>query len=144
MGVAQSRIGFMLMVAGLAGLIFGRAIVSAAPLVIAGQALAICLMLWARVTFGRRSFHATATPTEGGIVTHGPYRFIRHPIYASVCLFAWASSLGHLSVFSAVMALLLSAGAAMRIKAEEGLLLERYPDYADYAARTKRIVPFVF
>ena len=142
--MAQSRIGFILMVAGLLGLIFGRAIASGAPLVIVCQVLAICLMLWARVTFGRRSFHATATPTDGGLVTNGPYRFIRHPIYASVCLFAWASSLGHLSVFSAAMALLLSVGAGMRIKAEESLLLERYPDYADYAARTKRMVPFIF
>jgi protein-S-isoprenylcysteine O-methyltransferase Ste14 len=140
----QSRIGFLLMVAGLAGLIGGRAIVSAIPLVIACQVLAVFLMLWARVTFGRRSFHASATPTDGGLVTNGPYRFIRHPIYASVCLFAWASSLGHLSAFSVAMALLLSVGAGMRVRAEESLLLERYPEYANYAARTKRIVPFVF
>ena len=140
----QSRIGFLLMVAGLAGLIAGRAIVSATPLVIACQMLAVFLMLWARVTFGRRSFHASATPTDGGLVTNGPYRFIRHPIYASVCLFAWASSLGHLSAFSVAMALLLSVGAGMRVRAEESLLLKRYPEYASYAARTKRIVPFVF
>jgi protein-S-isoprenylcysteine O-methyltransferase Ste14 len=142
--MAQSRIGFILMVAGLVGLIGGGAIVWASPPVIACQVLAICLMLWARVTFGRRSFHATAAPTEGGLVTNGPYRFIRHPIYASVCLFAWASGLGHLSVFSVAMALLVSVGAAMRFKAEERLLLERYPEYAAYAARTKRMVPFVF
>ena len=140
----QSRIGFLLMVAGLAGLIAGRAIVSAIPLVIACQVLAVCLMLWARVTFGRRSFHASATPTDGGLVTNGPYRFIRHPIYASVCLFVWTSSLGHLSFFSVALALLLSVGAGMRVRAEESLLLERYPEYASYAARTKRIVPFVF
>jgi len=140
----QSRIGFMLMVAGLAGLIAARAIVSTTPLVIACQVLAVCLMLWARVTFGRRSFHAGATPTDGGLVTNGPYRFIRNPIYASVCLFAWASSLGHLSVFSVAMALLLSVGAGLRIRAEESLLMERYREYADYAARTKRIVPLVY
>jgi protein-S-isoprenylcysteine O-methyltransferase Ste14 len=140
----QSRIGFILMVAGLAGLIAGRAILSAFPLVIACQVLAVLLMLWARVTFGRRSFHASATPTDGGLVTNGPNRLIRHPIYASVCLFAWASSLGHLSVFSVAMALLLSVGAGMRIRAEESLLVERYPEYANYAARTKCIVPLVF
>ena len=141
---ARSIVGFIMMAGGLVGLVLGRAIVSAAPLVIACQVLAVGLMIWARMTFGRRSFHATAIPTEGGLVTNGPYRFIRHPIYASVCLFAWASSLGHPSVLSMAMALLISVGAGIRIDAEESMLLERYADYAAYAARTKRVVPFVF
>jgi protein-S-isoprenylcysteine O-methyltransferase Ste14 len=141
---ALSIVGFIMMGGGLVGLALGRAIVSAAPLVIACQVLAVGLMIWARAKFGRRSFHATAIPTEGVLVTNGPYRFIRHPIYASVCLFAWASSLGHPSVLSIAMAMLISVGAGIRISTEESMLLERYADYAAYAARTKRVVPFVF
>ena len=45
------------------------------PVGIAVQVAAVLLMLWARVTFGLRSFHAAANPTEGGIVTSGPYRW---------------------------------------------------------------------
>ena len=45
----------------------------------------------ARVTFGRRSFHAAANPTAGGLVTTGPYRIIRHPIYTAACLFGWGA-----------------------------------------------------
>ena len=52
--------------------------------VIIVQVLAVLLMLWARVTFGRRSFHASADPTEGGLITTGPYHYLRHPIYAAV------------------------------------------------------------
>jgi len=44
-------------------------------------------MLWARLTFGGRSFHAGANPTAGGVVTTGPYRFVRHPIYAAILYF---------------------------------------------------------
>jgi protein-S-isoprenylcysteine O-methyltransferase Ste14 len=142
--VATSRIGFVMMAGGLAGLVLGRAVVSASPVVIFGQLVAVVLMVWARLAFGRRSFHATAAPTAGGLVTAGPYGFIRHPIYASVCLFAWACSLGHLSVLSMGMALLASVGAGIRINAEESLLRGRYSEYAAYAARTKRMVPFVF
>ena len=47
-------------------------------------------MLWARLTFGWRSFHAGARPTEGGIVTRGPYHWVRHPIYLAILLFTWA------------------------------------------------------
>ena len=79
MSVATSRIGFVMMAGGVAELVLGRAVVSTSPVVIFAQVLAIALMIWARLAFGRRSFHATATPTEGGIVTAGPYGFIRHP-----------------------------------------------------------------
>ncbi len=36
------------------------------------------------------------------------------------------------------------AGVLLRIVAEEQLLRERYREYADYAQRTKRLVPFVY
>jgi hypothetical protein len=61
---------------------------TAQPIAIALQLIAVALMVLARVTFGRRSFHAAANPTAGGLVTTGPYRIIRHPISAA-CLFGW-------------------------------------------------------
>jgi protein-S-isoprenylcysteine O-methyltransferase Ste14 len=64
-----------------------RKVFSGSPYVIAAQSAALLLFLWARVTFGRRSFHLMANPTEGGLVTTGPYRYIRHPIYTAMCLF---------------------------------------------------------
>jgi protein-S-isoprenylcysteine O-methyltransferase Ste14 len=133
-----------MMAGGLVGLVLARAIVSAAPFVTVLQVFAISLLIWARLTFGWCSFHVSAKPTAGGLITNGPYRFIRHPIYASLCLFAWASSLGHPSALSLTMAMLVSAGAGIRMRAEASLLVERYPEYAAYAARTKRVVPFVF
>jgi protein-S-isoprenylcysteine O-methyltransferase Ste14 len=95
------------------------------------------------VTFGRRSFHAAANPTEGGLVTNGPYRYIRHPIYAAVLYFLWAGVAAHLSVSHAIAALIATAGLAARILAEETLLIGRYPEYAAYARRTRRVVPFI-
>jgi protein-S-isoprenylcysteine O-methyltransferase Ste14 len=60
-------------------------------------------VIWARVAFGRRSFHLAANPTEGGLVTTGPYRLIRHPIYTGVCLVAGAEVLAHLSWKAALL-----------------------------------------
>ena len=111
------------------------------------QALAILLMLWARVTFGMRSFHATANPTAGGLIAAGPYRYWRHPIYAAVLLFVWSGVLGQ-GVIPAMgaIAVVLAATAmtAVRIQAEEQLLRASMPEYAAYAQRTRRLVPFVF
>ena len=114
---------------------------------IAIQIAAVMLMLWARLTFGLRSFHAVATPTKGGLVTAGPYRFLRHPIYAAVLLFVWSGILSQGAWASAVAILLgivATAMTAVRIQAEEQLLRVTFPEYAAYAARTKRVVPFLF
>ncbi len=140
----RSIAGYLMMVAGLGGLLASRSLFSASPPVIALQAAAVALMAWARLTFGRRSFHASAEPTEGGLVTTGPYRFIRHPIYTAIVLFCFAGALARPTLLSAGLALLILAGGLIRMLLEERLLLARYPEYADYAARTKRMVPYVF
>lgn len=139
-----SVVGLLFMVAALFGLLATQSLFSPSPVVIAVQIAAVALMIWARVTFGRRSFHAAANPTEGGLVTTGPYRFVRHPIYAAVCLFAVAGALAHVSFTAVGLALLVFVGALGRMLPEERMVAQRYPEYADYAARTRRMIPLVF
>src|SRR6188474_384013 len=94
-------------------------LLGAGPVSIAFQVIAVLLMLWARVTFGRRSFHAAANPTAGGLVTWGPYRIIRHPIYTAACLFGWGPIAVHRSLVSVALGILLLLGALMRMICEE-------------------------
>lgn len=142
--VRLSVLGLLLMVAGLMGLLTSRSLFSPLVAVIVAQVAAVVLLLWARVTFGMRSFHAGANPTEGGLVTTGPYRFVRHPIYTAVCLFAWAGAAAHPTAASAGWSALVFAGGWIRMKCEEKLVTRRYPEYRDYAARTRRMIPGIF
>lgn len=139
-----SNIGYLMMVGGIVGLIFIHCLLSSSLLVIGPQVAAFLLMVWARLTFGRRSFHFTANPTEGELVTVGPYRLIRHPIYSAVCLFTLAGVAAHWSWPSGALFGLVLGGALMRLRCEEILLAARYPQYADYAAKTWRLIPYVF
>jgi protein-S-isoprenylcysteine O-methyltransferase Ste14 len=135
--------GYLLMIAGLFSLFFNDGLLVLSIPVIFLQALGIVLMAWARITFRARSFHLTAHPTEGGLVTTGPYHFIRHPIYASVMLFAWAGVAGNLSVVNVLLGCLLSSGAIIRALCEERLVLTRYPEYRQYSETTKRFIPYI-
>jgi protein-S-isoprenylcysteine O-methyltransferase Ste14 len=140
---ASSIIAFLLMVIALVVLLERHSLFGIGPVTITLQVVALLLMAWARLTFGIRSFHAGANPTEGKLVTTGPYRYVRHPIYAAAFYFVWIGVLSHLSLVNAALGALLTAGLVVRISAEEQLLREKYPEYADYARRTKRIIPFI-
>ena len=128
-------------------LLLEHQLIAKRPLGLALQGLAAVLMLWARFTLGTRSFHAAANPTAGGLVTTGPYRYWRHPIYAAILLFVWAGVLGQgamPTVLAIMLAVIATVATAVRIHSEEQMLQASMPEYAAYATRTKRLVPFVF
>jgi protein-S-isoprenylcysteine O-methyltransferase Ste14 len=138
-----SVIGYAGMIGGLLGLLAARRLFSSSPLVIALQVLALLLFLWARITFGRRSYHVVADPTQGGLVTSGPYRYIRHPIYAAFCLFTSAGAAAHWSWYAGFCGGLVLGSAMLRIFCEESLVAARYPEYAQYSATTWRMIPYI-
>jgi protein-S-isoprenylcysteine O-methyltransferase Ste14 len=144
MNLKQASLGATaVLVVAVVSLLLRRSLFAQGPILIALQVVAAALMLWARVAFGGRSFHAGASPTEGGLVTTGPYRFVRHPIYTAVLLFMWAGVAAHGSILSVLTAIVATAAIAVRIGAEEDLVVGVYPEYAEYARHTKRIIPFV-
>jgi protein-S-isoprenylcysteine O-methyltransferase Ste14 len=81
-----------------------------------------------------------------GLVTDGIYRFVRHPMYSAYFLWALSQAL-LLPNWIAGPAGLLGFGTlfAFRVRREERMMLAAFGDaYAEYAARTKRIIPGVY
>jgi protein-S-isoprenylcysteine O-methyltransferase Ste14 len=143
---ARSLLATLVLVGCILLLYMRHALVATNPIGIVLQVLAVLLMLWARLTFGMRSFHATANPTAGGLVTAGPYRYWRHPIYAAALLFIWAGILAHgalPTLIDLALGALATGMTLVRVLAEEQLLRAAMPDYAAYANSTRRFIPFL-
>jgi protein-S-isoprenylcysteine O-methyltransferase Ste14 len=89
-----------------------------------------------------RSFSLMAEARR--LVTTGPYRFVRHPLY----LFETVASLGILLQFLSVYAVLVFIGYMLiqlqRMKNEEAVLEKTFPEYKDYRAKTSRVIPAIY
>lgn len=100
------------------------------------------LMLWARLQMWERSFHWEATPTPGTLTRTGPYRWIRHPIHTSNCIITLSVALVHPTMIAFSILGIGCLGAAIRIYCEEQTL-QSFPDFSDYKAHTKLVLPYV-
>jgi protein-S-isoprenylcysteine O-methyltransferase Ste14 len=140
---ALSIVGYLIAVAGVLWLVAIKHLVASAPLLIVLQFSSALLMLWARMTFGLRSFHALAKTTDGGLVTTGPYRYWRHPIYASILYVVWLGQVDAPTALSICLAVAVTLGLLLRMLLEETFLSATYPEYPQYRRRAKRFVPFL-
>lgn len=81
-----------------------------------------------------------------GLVTTGPYRLVRHPIYFGLCLITAGEALAFGSWPALTIVLFAIVPTfAWRARAEEDLLGRTFGDrYAVYRQRTKMIIPYLF
>ena len=140
MGVAVALLSQLTMISvGLFGADAGsglRVIVSDV-LLVAGLAFSI-----ASVAFLGRCFGIL--PDVRGLVVRGPYRLVRHPLYLGELTAAVGVVVGSRHPWGAAGAWLVCLGLQIaRTHYEESNLRAEFPEYAQYAARTKRIVPGV-
>ncbi|MBF6058717.1 MULTISPECIES: methyltransferase family protein [Thiomicrorhabdus] len=109
------------------------------------QASGILLGLWAVKTMHLGHFNIIPDPMPDiELVTTGPYRWIRHPMYASILLFFLPMIVEHFSALSAALYLILAATLLIKLSYEEHLLTEKLPDYPLYQSRTSRLLPKIY
>jgi protein-S-isoprenylcysteine O-methyltransferase Ste14 len=117
--------------------------------VIAGAGVAICaagvaVAIWARWHLGRNWGMPMSLKEGHELVTTGPYRIVRHPIYTGILVAMIGSMMSH-SLLWLIPLILFGGYFLYSASAEEQLMLRQFPDrYPAYQKRTKMLIPFVF
>ena len=81
--------------------------------------------------------------TDASLVTSGPYRWVRHPMYSALILSIWGVVLWHFCWMNLLLFTIMIAAVSAKASKEERLWLARDVAYADYKARSKMLIPFV-
>jgi protein-S-isoprenylcysteine O-methyltransferase Ste14 len=97
--------------------------------------------VWATLTLARS---ISIMPEARGLVTSGPYAFVRHPLYLGEFVVLFGLALQHLMPWSLLLLGVQCLFQFERMKNEERVLARAFPNYADYIARTARLLPGVY
>jgi protein-S-isoprenylcysteine O-methyltransferase Ste14 len=108
--------------------------------------LGIGLRLWAFRTLGKFFTFRVMTSEDQPVVSGGPYRVLRHPSYAGALLALIGIGVANGNWYSfAAIVLIPAVGMINRIRVEERALHADLGErYTEFAARRKRLVPFVW
>ena len=112
---------------------------------LAAVAVGLGIAVWARLHLGRNWSGQVIVRMGHSLVTSGPYRRVRHPIYAGMTVALAGTALAIGAPYAFVALGLILFGFLVRVRLEEALMRETFPnDYDAYRRRTARLIPGVF
>ena len=106
---------------------------------------AVALGLWALLTVRLDNVQIVPDPrSDAKLVCHGPYRWIRHPMYAALLLGTLALVAAQPTPLRWGIWLILLADLLIKLHYEERLLTEHFAAYQSYMAESKRLIPYIY
>jgi protein-S-isoprenylcysteine O-methyltransferase Ste14 len=103
------------------------------------------LGIWAYVSIPIKQLRiAPEVSASATLITRGPYRWIRHPMYAAVLLAGLALVLDTPGLWRWLGWMGLLIVLALKAVHEESLLIKTFPEYPDYQRQTKRFLPYLW
>lgn len=107
-------------------------------------AVGVAFAIWARIHLGNNWGMPMAQKESPELVTSGPYRWVRHPIYTGIGLGILGSAItgGLPWLFWLIYT---SIAFYFSAKKEEKMMMEKFPEaYASYRTHTKMLIPFIY
>jgi protein-S-isoprenylcysteine O-methyltransferase Ste14 len=102
----------------------------------------VVLLVWACVLLGRFLIHEAAVREDHALIERGPYRFVRHPVYAGYLALLLGTGIASLNVCLLLIWPVSLLGIHIQAASEEQLLRARFgQDYERYVGRIGRLIP---
>jgi protein-S-isoprenylcysteine O-methyltransferase Ste14 len=102
-----------------------------------------CGMVWALYSLTYLGTRFSIVPEARGLVTSGPYRFVRHPIYLGEIVAGLGLVLPTLFTLHILLFAVFLGAQIVRTYYEERILRTTYPQYEAYARHAHRLIPFI-
>src|SRR5262245_37848636 len=146
--IGVHMVAFALLYTGVERAVFRVGMPEVPPLLRLAGALLILLggvlMCWARLQFASWRFRAQIDLGHQ-LATGGPFRLVRHPLYAGMDLLAVGTALWIPTLLVWLGTLLMALAGDLRARAEEALLERAFGDtYREYRYRTRRFIPGLY
>lgn len=106
----------------------------------------ICLLLWVHQTLGKNFSVPGVIKKDQTLVTIGPYRWVRHPMYTALFLITIVYTLISANWFIGIVWIGWVVGTvAVMVRDEEAVMIEKFSEqYLTYMQHTRRFLPIVF
>ena len=108
------------------------------------QVLGVMIGIWAIISIGIGNFNIQPEVKSDSLITKGPYKWIRNPMYTAVILFFIPIVILNFNWTNFVLFVLLLVTLSLKISREEQFLQQKFGNkYLEYKSFTKRLIPFI-
>lgn len=106
---------------------------------------AVLLALWAILVMRKSRLRINPIPSPDAIlITDGPYRYIRHPMYTAIIVGCTGLLLSHFTWLRLLLTLALIVVLLVKLSWEEKMLKHKFTVYQDYSKQSKKLIPFIY
>jgi protein-S-isoprenylcysteine O-methyltransferase Ste14 len=105
----------------------------------------VLLLIWAILAMQTSKLRVRPEPSETAtLITKGPYKLIRHPMYTAVLIGCVALLIHEFSIIRLFMFVSLTLVLLIKLNWEEKMLDEKFIDYKSYSKTSYKLMPFLY